>query len=319
MQVDTAPILLERQIINALLYYDIFNYPLTEDEIIRFTGKKIGSASQVKSALSSLQSHNDVYYFDGFYGLQSDVTNTLRRIKGNKLADACLSLAHKKAKLIYKFPFVRAVMASGSLSKGYMDEKSDLDFFIITASGRLWIARTLLVLYKRLFLFNSHRFFCVNYFMDEKHPLIEEQNLFTATELATVIPLQSPSHYKVLMDNNAWINAFFPNFTPRVINLPPAGPSILKQSLERLINIFYANKLERYFRELTLARWKKLYERDYDPADFQVAFKSKEYASKNHPRNYQRKIIELYNEKVNAFRFKQRQPSDDSREIKTGV
>lgn len=311
--------ILERQIINALLYYDIFNYPLTEEEIVRFIGKQIGSASHIKSALTSLEAHNDVYYFNGFYGLQPDITNTLRRIRGNKLADECLKVAHKKAELIYQFPFVRAVMASGSLSKGYMDEKSDLDFFIVTASGRLWIARTLLVLYKRLFLFNSHRFFCVNYFLDEQHPLIEEQNLFTATELATVMPLQSAPHYKRLMEGNPWINTFFPNFTPRVTNLPPARSGLIKQGFERLINIFFANRLERYCRKLTLGRWKRLYQRDYDPTDFQVAFKSKEYVSKNHPRNYQKKIMELYDEKVNSFRFKQRQPSDDSREIKAQV
>src|SRR5690606_3777846 len=104
--------------------------------------------------------------------------------RGNLMANKFSDIARKKAKLISQFPFVRGVMASGSLSKGYADEKSDIDFFIITIPNRLWIARTLLVLYKRIFLLNSHKFFCVNYFVDEKHLGIEEKNLFTATELA---------------------------------------------------------------------------------------------------------------------------------------
>ena len=96
-----------------------------------------------------------------------------------------------------------------------MDEKSDLDFFIITAPKRLWIARTLLVMYKRFFLFNSHKYFCVNYFVDEDHLEIEEKNLFTATELATVIPLYGQVHYTNLLKANPWLKRFFPNYTPR--------------------------------------------------------------------------------------------------------
>ncbi len=91
-----------------------------------------------------------------------------------------------------------------------MDERSDLDFFIITAPNRLWIARTLLVLYKRVFLANSHKHFCVNYFIDEKHLEIEEKNLFTATELATVIPLYGSKQYENLQGVNSWLARILP-------------------------------------------------------------------------------------------------------------
>ncbi len=132
----------------------------------------------------------------------------------NRRRNICLS-RKSRPKLISRFPFVRAVLASGSLSKGYMDEKSDIDFFIITAPHRLWIARTLLVLYKRLFLGGSHKHFCVNYFVDEDHLEIEEKNLFTATELATVLPLYGAEQYKSLIKTNGWVRDFFPNYIAR--------------------------------------------------------------------------------------------------------
>ena len=47
------------------------------------------------------------------------------------------------ASIIAAFPFVRAVGISGSLSKQYADENSDIDYFIITAANRLWIAKNL--------------------------------------------------------------------------------------------------------------------------------------------------------------------------------
>lgn len=207
-----------------------------------------------------------------------------------------------RAKLISSFPFVRAVMISGSLSKGYMDEKSDFDFFIVTEKERLWIARTLLVMYKRIFLFNSHKYFCVNYFVDSAHLEIEEKNLFTATELATLIPIVDEGHYPALMSTNTWLASFFPNYSPRnLVDTLPLDQNKVKSLLESLINLLLGNYWENFFMHATLNRWKKKYEEQYAQQDFEVAFKSKEYVSKNHPNNYQRKVMELYKEKITSF------------------
>ena len=198
-------------------------------------------------------------------------------------------------------------MASGSLSKGYMDQDSDLDFFIVTAPKRLWIARTLLVLYKRIFLANSHKYFCVNYFVDEEHLEIEEKNLFTATELATVIPLYGSQQYEKLQGVNSWMNEFFPNYLPRsVTGVPALKMSRTKKNFEKLLSIFFGDALEKYLQRKTLSRWKKLYEKNYTASDFKVAFKSKSYASKNHPRNFQRTIIDVYDEKLRSFGLQDR-------------
>ena len=76
--------------------------------------------------------------------------------------------AKAKARFISKFPFVAAVGVSGSLSKGYYDSDSDIDFFIITQHNRLWICRTLLMVYKKIFLLNSRKYFCPNYFISSE-------------------------------------------------------------------------------------------------------------------------------------------------------
>jgi predicted nucleotidyltransferase len=52
-----------------------------------------------------------------------------------------LAVKHiKKAKAVAKFlswfPYIRGIAISGSLSKNFADENSDLDFFIITAANR---------------------------------------------------------------------------------------------------------------------------------------------------------------------------------------
>src|SRR5688572_29140158 len=292
---------LDEQILRTLLYYDIFNYPLRTDEVVRFLGIK-GSETVIASRLSYLRDQQTIFQFGELFSMKNKDDSAKRRIKGNTEAEKFLVLAKNKSKLISSFPFVRAVMASGSSSKGFMDEKSDLDFFVVTAPNRLWIARTLLVLYKRLFLFNSHKYFCVNYFVDEEHLEIEEKNLFTATELATVIPLWGAEHYTNLHKANGWLINFFPNYQQRSLkDVPATSNSIIKRFLENCISSLFGNALEKYFQEKTLARWKQQYEKNYSASDFKVAFKSKAYASKNHPRNYQRSVIDIYEDKLRSF------------------
>jgi hypothetical protein len=292
---------IDEHIVRTLSYYDIFNYPLKSEEIFRFLGVQGADEATISYRLHFLKEQHIVFQFENFFTLHNNRASIDRRIKGNSAADKCLVIAQKKANFIAKFPFVRAVLGSGSLSKGYMDEHSDLDFFIITAPNRLWIARTLLVMYKKLFLFNSRKYFCINYLVDEDHLEIEEKNLFTATELATVIPLYGSKHYQDLHSANLWLTSFFPNYIPRQIaNVPLSKLSSPKRFLEKFLNGIFGNRIERYFHKKTLSRWTNQYQKYYSATDFKVAFKSKSYASKHHPRNYQKKVMEAYAEKLES-------------------
>ena len=305
MNLDTNTITvtkLKEHVLHALLYFDIFNYPLKADEVFRFLGTDRVDENLVRKDLDELTAEGLIYRFDNLYSIQNDSALIRRRIMGNLMAEDCMELARSQAKRIANFPFVRAVMASGSLSKGYMDEKSDLDFFIVTEPGKLWIARTLLVMYKRIFLFNSHKFFCVNYFVDHDHLKIEEENLFTATELATVIPLYNWNAYvKLHVQNQRWLKRFFPNFRLRGDETVVKDRTLrFKNTLEKILGIM-SKPLEYIFRKLTFNRWKRIYAGKYDDADFNVAFKSKAYASKNHPQHFQKKVLDLYYGKLAEF------------------
>ena len=296
---------LQESILNTLAYYDIFNYPLKPEEVLRFVSFKNAKKDEVEQALNSLCNLGLIFKFNEFYSLQNDINYVKRRLKGNGEAEKYFPLARKKAGIIMRFPFVRAVMASGSLSKGYMDENSDLDFFIVTASGRLWIARTLLILYKRIFLFNSHKYFCVNYFIDEDHLEIEEKNLFTATELATVIPLCGVNYYSRLHKKNMWLRDFFPNYCEQeTTSIRPPTSSPFKKILEEVIDFCAGTWLNALFMRITLNRWKRLYQSNYAEVDFEIAFKTRKHSSKNHPKNYQKKVIELYEGKLRGIREK---------------
>jgi hypothetical protein len=293
---------LSKNILKTLIYFDMFEYPLTAEEVFCHLQTNSVTDKDVKEELKILSLQSLVYPLDTFYSLQNNILLEKRRKQGNLLAKTYLKLAERKAKLIASFPFVMAVMASGSLSKEYMEETSDLDFFIITRPGRLWIARTFLVMYKRLFLSGSHKFFCVNYFIDNEHLEIEEKNLFTATELATLIPLYGREQYVQLLAANTWIKNFLPNCKPRSAeHVPSCKTSFMKNIFERLLDSLGGDRLDAFFMNLTGKRWKKMYQARYEKRDFDIAFKTKSYTSKNHPNYFQKKITNLYQERLTAF------------------
>lgn len=291
---------LEEEILKTLLYFDIFDYPLTSGEILQFLRIKKTSPHEINDCLKILIDRKHVFQFGNFYSLHPDEQNISRRVKGNIEAQKWLKIAEEKAKFISGFPFVLAVMASGSLSKGYMDAKSDLDFFIVTVPGKLWIARTCLVVFKRIFLGNSHKQFCVNYFVDAGHLEIEEKNLFTATELITLLPLFNYRGYEAVVDSNQWVRGFFPNFKVKVKAEEEPQPSLLRSAFEILL-LPFTGWLDKFFMQISLQRWVRLYGSSYAKGDFDIAFKTRRHVSKNHPNNYQKKVLERYQLKLTEF------------------
>lgn len=295
-------ITLEQSILRTLLYFDLFKYPLRSEEIFKFLGTNSITPQTVDVALEGLEREGHVYRFGNLYSLRADEALATRRLRGNDMAQRMAAMAHRRGRFIGAFPFVRAVMASGSFSKGYMDESSDLDFFVVTAPGRLWIARMLIALYKRVFLLNRHKYCCCNYFVTDDHLEIEEKNLFTATELATLVPVCGSSVYDRLMRANMWITEYFPNFqvtTPEKV--PESRAGLIKRTVETLLGGKAGDKLAGLFHALTLKRWKRLYADHYPAADFDLAFKSTATVSKNHPNHFQRRILERYDATLRNF------------------
>src|SRR5690606_27837149 len=160
-------ITLEQSILQTLLYFELFQYPLRSEEIFKFLRTNSITPHDLDRALEGLTRVGRIYRYGDLFGLTPDEGPAQRRLRGNNMAQRMSDFAHRRGRFLGSLPFVRAVMASGSFSKGYMDENSDLDFFIVTAPRRLWIARMLIALYKRIVQLNRHKYCCCNYFVTE--------------------------------------------------------------------------------------------------------------------------------------------------------
>ena len=292
---------LGKSIIKTLAYYDIFDYPLTAEEIYHNLGANHVFSMDVVNEIEKLCSVCLVYKENNFYLLRDKKDFVNKRLAGNKLAEKRMKSAYRMSKFISKFPYVRAILLSGSISKGYMEKDSDVDYFIITHPNRLWITRLLLMLFKKIFLLNSRKVFCINYFVDTDTLEIEEKNIFTATELATLIPTYGTELYNELYDRNNWLKHFYPNFPKRnTTRILTEKQNVLKKFFEKLLNNNIGDKLDDFAMNLFAKSNLKKYQ-EYNPKDFQIAFKTSKRESKHHPKFFQKRVLEAFNDKLKSF------------------
>ncbi len=292
----------EISIIKALLYSDIFKYPLKKEEIFQRLGVVNNDISSIQDQLNNLVQLKFIHQKDEFYSVNA-IEHTERRIKGNIIAEKNFSKAFEIANLISKFPYIKAVFVSGSLSKNFMDEKSDIDFFIITEKNRMWIGRTLLILYKKIILLNNKEHFCLNYFIDTDHLEIPEKNLFTATEIVTVIPAFGKKYCAQFYEHNKWVTEHYPNHPQMdVSEVPDLNPNA-SSKIENFFSGKLGDWLDGQFMKLTLSFWKKKF-KDIANEDFNLAMKTKKHASKHHPNNYQKKVLNQLDEFISDFEEK---------------
>ena len=139
---------LKRNIVKTILYFDIFSFPLTMEEISRYCCVPT-TKEELKKALSELIKREQIHCLEGYYSIAKNIELVKERKERFEYSNRAMKTARRNARLINKFPFVRGVAISGSLSKFSANEAADIDFFIIAARERLWICRSFLHLFKK--------------------------------------------------------------------------------------------------------------------------------------------------------------------------
>jgi len=289
----------QQNILKVLAYFDIFHYPLVADEIRSFLPVIIDDIS-LEEALTNLLAENQVFKFDDFYSLKDNQSLIERRCKGNSLAKAKMDTAFRAASILSHFPYVRALAISGSLSKNFADEKTDIDFFIIAAANRLWIARTIMHLFKKFsFLVGRQDWFCMNYYIDEAMMEIPEKNVFTAMEIVTLIPMYGDKTLLHFFSNNQWIKNYFPAKEIILNDIVKTKKGLFKKGVEKIFNNNIGNAIDNYLMKLTDKRWqKKTEEKRVNEKGICMGMKAGKHFSKPDPKNFQDKVIQQYQHKL---------------------
>ena len=261
---------------------------------------------ETEEAFLFLGNEKLIFCIEGFYALSNNSFLVQRRKKGNEKAIDQLRIAVKVAKLLSWFPYVKGIAVSGSLSKNFADERSDIDFFIITAKNRLWIARTFMHLFKKLtYLAGRQNWFCMNYFVDESALEIKEKNIFTAMEIVTAIPLRGVQVFDMFYNSNSWIKNFFPNRLSSNCNSQRIRKGFLRSFIERAFDNKAGDSLNSWLMNITLRRWqKKTTRQKRNSHGVIMSMDGAAHYCKPSPEYFQYKIIHQFNTKVEQLRRK---------------
>lgn len=242
----------EEAIIKTLVYADIFDYPLTWDEIHVWLIEKSKGNLTRDGQKSKFFSSKDGYYF-----LKGREKIVQLRKERRQFSKEKLDLAKKRIKILQYIPTIQLIGISGALAWENAPEKDDIDLYIVTAPGWLWTTRFLATCLLDIFFLRRrpgdkdvNNKLCLNMFVDSNHLAIPKtkHDIFTAHEVARMMPLYSKnSIYEQFIYANKWIINYLPN-----IHLPNAP--VKRNNTEH--HTYTIEKILKYFQSLYMARRK---------------------------------------------------------------
>src|SRR5262249_17206962 len=129
----------------TVAYADVFDFPLTDDEIHRDLIGMPAAAQETRAATAALIAEGLVGRASGFVCLPDRGDLADERCRRAEHARRLWPRAQRVGRILGTFPFVRLVAVTGSLAADNPDPRADLDYLIVAAPGRLWLARAMAV------------------------------------------------------------------------------------------------------------------------------------------------------------------------------
>lgn len=288
---------LQRSILKTLVYADVFDYPLTFDQIWRFliSNKKV-EKEKLREKMKSFSKW--VSFENGFYCLKKRTLIIQKKRNKYFYNEKKIKIARKISSYIKFFPTILLIGISGGLAMRNAKNNDDIDFFIITKKNTIWITRFILIIFlgilgvrrKRADIKVSNKV-CLNMFMDEtalKLPK-NKQNLYTAHEVLQMQPIfEKKDIYNFFLAANIWTKKFLPNGINDTIVLRKNK----KNNEKKLADILFL------FFEILAKRVQLWYMKKNRTTEI-VSDKFLAF----HPFDYKNKILTLYKERLNQYRI----------------
>lgn len=255
----------ERAILYAVSYADIYRYPLTVGEITRYLVGVEATVEAVRGVLETLtRDEGPLLCQEGYVMLRGAEDLVALRHRREKIARQMWPRALSYGGAIARLPFVRMVAVTGALTMGNVESGDDIDYFIVTEPGRVWLARFMVI---QMVVRPAERQgveICPNYLIASDALVMEERDLFHAHELVQMVPIHGMGTYREFRAANEWALRFLPNATdaPRIEYVPEQLDrfSVPRKLSERLLRTPPGTWLDR--REMVRMQAKLITEND---------------------------------------------------------
>ncbi|MBX3038472.1 MAG: hypothetical protein KF758_16280 [Anaerolineales bacterium] len=241
---------LSQAILETLAYSDIFDYPLTLDELHKYLTIS-ATKEEIKNHVSNI---NHVGFKEGYYFLENraDIVG-IRKTRSIKSIKS-LKRALFYGKILGLLPFARMVSITGSLAVLNLSKLADMDYMLVTQPNRLWLARACAVTFGRLMRLFGDKI-CVNLLVSENALLWPLHDLYSAREMCQMIPITGFATYQKLLHQNQWTKTFLPNASLELNHFQISSQdksSLLQKLLEFLFKGRFGDFIENWAMKLQL-------------------------------------------------------------------
>lgn len=220
----------EKTILRTLIFFDVFDHPLTPFELWKYAyhvgGQSRCSLSTILHELRTSPSitertekHNGVYTLTGRGALVR-----LRRER-TVYADQKYAIAQKITRVFAWFPFVRMVCVCNTVGFGVAKKESDIDLFIVAQARHVWLVRLLCTGYAHLLDKRPRRdavrdTLCLSFYASDdaldfsslaQLPIGEMPDIYFLYWMTWCVPIYDDGVYELFFTENRWVENMIPN------------------------------------------------------------------------------------------------------------
>lgn len=249
-------------VMGTLAWFGTLGRPLQLPEIRRLLLKRTADEAEIRQVLDRLT--DKIVERDGYYApkgakVQYPEPNSDRWFRYKWWR------ARLAAEVLGWIPFIELVTVANTLADRTASKESDIDVFIVVRHGRLFLVRTLSVLYLQLAGLRRHgkkinNRVCLTFYVTDKHRDLSDiaflpYDIYLAYWMAGLTPLlAAPGAMEKLLEANAWAKTLVPGYarqrptTPRPSWLARLGEILLGNPfgdfLERILTTFWLKRID---------------------------------------------------------------------------
>lgn len=256
---------LKAAIVKTLAFFDVFDYPLTVHEIHKWLFMPDGdyTITNILEALDFGELQKKIQCEDGFYFLSGRQTIIETRRRRYLVAEKKYRIALRAASIIRFLAYVDMIAVCNNSGYSNARPQSDIDFFILVRSGRIWWTRLMVTIVVNALGLRRHgtsisNRVCLSFYLSSSKKNISDLaktplDPYFFYWLVTLVPLYNINVYKSFFDDNIWVKKYIPNarhyLTTQMRSVPDTKMNMWYRRLdEAVMNTSVGNVLNKISR-----------------------------------------------------------------------
>ncbi|HOZ53687.1 MAG TPA: hypothetical protein PK142_03350 [bacterium] len=257
---------LKKEILRTIIWFDLFSHPLSSWELFKFLNFKI-DYNNFLLILPKFFKELKIKNIHSFWCLEGRDDIIIERFKRFNYFKNKIKKAEKFTKIISFFPAIQGVFVSNIIGDHNLKKGSDIDFFIITKSGKIWLTRFFCAFIAKILGLRPNKRtkenkICLSFYIDESNLNLEpylynEKDWYFVYWLASLEPI---FFRKNILDkfwsNNIWLNKYLPNFLINYNNFKEeiVGKDFKISGAEKMFQSFQLKIMPNELKEQSLDR-----------------------------------------------------------------